>query len=146
MINVLLDLGNGLTIDAPVDSGAYVSAIAQMELDIIKQHAPSNILKIDEPPNFQIRVASGQLEKPIAKATPKFDIGDHISAEHFVVMKNFTGPIIRLQFMRHNSMDIDTTDGLIHFPHLTMPAKALQLKRVPNPNLSLFRTTQQYRR
>ena len=88
------DFENGLTIDALVDSGAYVSAIAQKDLDRIQQQAPSNILKINDPPNFQIQVANGQLEKPTATATLKFNIGDHIFAEHFVVMKNLTGPII----------------------------------------------------
>ena len=52
MLYVPLDFENGLTIDALVDSGAYVSAIAQNELDRIKQQSPSNILKIDDPPNF----------------------------------------------------------------------------------------------
>ena len=101
-----------------------MSAIAQKELDRVKQQSPSNILKIDDPPNFQIRVANGQLEKPTATTTLKFDIGDHIFAEHFVVMKNLTGPIIGLHFMRHNSVVIDTTHGLIHFPHLTMQVKS----------------------
>ena len=77
MLFVPLDFKNGLTLDAHVFSGAYVSAIAQEELDRIKQQAPSNILKIDDPPNFQIQVANGQLEKPIATTTLKFDIGDH---------------------------------------------------------------------
>ena len=124
MLYVPLDFKNGLTIDALVDSGAYASAIAQKELDRIKQQSPSNILKIDDPPNFQIQVANGQLEKPTATATLKFDIGDHIFLEHFVVMKNLTGPIIGLHFMRHNSVVIDTTHGLIHFPHLTMQVKS----------------------
>ena len=124
MLYVPLDFENGLTIDALVDSGAYVSAIAQKELDGIKQQSPSNILKIDDPPNFQIQVTNGQLEKPTATTTLKFDIGDHIFAEHFVVMKNLTGPIIGLHFMRHNSVVIDTTHGLIHFPHLTMQVKS----------------------
>ena len=39
-------------------------------------------------------------------------------------MKNLTGPLIGLYFMRHNSVLIDTTHGLIHFPHLTMQAKS----------------------
>ena len=39
-------------------------------------------------------------------------------------MKNLTGPIIGLHFMRHNSVVIDTTHGLIHFPHLTMQVKS----------------------
>ena len=34
-------------------------------------------------------------------------------------MKNLTGPILGLHFMKHNSVVIDTTHGLIHFPHLT---------------------------
>ena len=124
MLYVPLDFKNGLTIDALVDSGAYVSAKAQKELDRIKQESPSNILKIDDPPNFQIQVANGQLEKPKATTTLKFDIGDHIFAEHFVVMKNLTGPIIGLHFMRHNSVVIDTTHGLLHSPHLTMHVKS----------------------
>ena len=124
MLYVPLDFDNGVTIDALVDSGAYVSAIVQKEVDRIQQQAPSNILKIDESPNFQIQVANGQLEKPTATATLKFDIGDHIFAEHFVVMKNLTGPIIGLHFMKHNSVVIDTTHGLIQFPHLTMQVKS----------------------
>ena len=121
---VSLDFENGFTIDAFVDSEAYVSAIAQKELDIFKQQAPCNILKINDPPNFQIQVANGQLEKSIATATLKLDIGDHIFAEHFVVMKNPIGPIIGLNFMRHNSVVIDTTHGLIHFPHLAMQVRS----------------------
>ena len=50
MLHGPLDFQNGLTIDALVDSGAYVSAIAQKELDRIQQQSPSNILKIDDPP------------------------------------------------------------------------------------------------
>ena len=134
---VPLDFENGLTIDALVDSGAYVSAIAQKELDRIQQQAPFNILKIDDPPNFQIQVANGQLEKPTATATLKFDIGDHTFADHFVVMKNLTGPIIGLHFMKHNSVVIDTTHGLIHFPHLTMQVKSAlsQASGKPQPVL-----------
>ena len=71
MFYVPLDFENGLTIDALVDSGAYVSAIAQKEFDRIKQQFPSKIQKIDAPPIFQIQVANGELEKPTATATPK---------------------------------------------------------------------------
>ena len=46
---VPLHFENGSTLDAFVDSGAYVSAIAQKEMDIIKQQAPSNILETDDP-------------------------------------------------------------------------------------------------
>ena len=109
--------------DALVDPGAYVSAVAQTELDRNKQQAPANIFKIDDPPNFQIHVANGQLAKPLSTAAVKLDIGRNTFAEHIVLMKTLTGPIIGLHFMRHNSVVIDTTHGLIHFPQLTMQAK-----------------------
>ena len=64
MLYVPLDFENTLTVDALVDSGAFVSAIAQDDLETIKQKAPKNILNIDDPPNFQIQVANGQLQKP----------------------------------------------------------------------------------
>ena len=123
LLYVPLDFENKHTVDALVDSGAFVSAIAQDDLDTIKQKAPNNILKIDDPPNFQTQVANGQLEKPISTTTLKFEIGDNSFAEQFVVMKKLTGPIIGLHFMRNNSVVIDTTHGLIHFPHLTMQVK-----------------------
>ena len=131
MLYVPLDFEIGLTIAALVDSGAYVSAIAQKELDRIKQQGTSTILNIDDPPNFQTQVANGQLEKPIATITHKFDIGDHIFAEHFVIV-NLTGPIIGLHFMRHNSV-IDTTHGLIHFPQLTMQVKSASSRTTAKP-------------
>ena len=133
MLYVPLDFENGLTIDALVDSGAYVSAIAQKQLDRIKQQTPTNILKTNELPNFEIQVANGQLRKPIATATLKFDIGDHIFAEHFVVMGNLTGPIIGLHFMKHNSVLIDTTHGLIHFLYLTMQVKSVLTQTSSKP-------------
>ena len=136
MLYVPLDSENGLTIDALVDSGASVSATAQKELDRIKQESPSNILKVDDPPNFQIQ-ANGQLEEPIATATLKFDIGDHSFAEHFVVMEKLGGPIIGLHFKKRNSVVIDTTHGLIHFPHLTRQVKSAlsQTSAKPQPFL-----------
>ena len=137
VLYVPLGFKNGLTKDALVDSGAYVSAIPQKELDIIEQQAPSNNFKIDELPNFQIQVANGHSEKPIATATLKFDIGDHIVAEHFVVMENLTGPNIWLHSMKHNSVVIDTTHSLIHFPHLKMQVKSAlsQTSAKPEPVL-----------
>ena len=94
MLYVPLDFENNLTVDALVDSRSLVSAIAQDYLETIKQKAPNNILKIDDPPNFQIQVANGQLEKPLSTATLKFEIGDKSFAEHLVVMQKLTGPII----------------------------------------------------
>ena len=52
-------------------------------------------------------------------------------------MKNLTGPIIGLHFMKHNSVVIDTTHSLIHFPHLTMQVKSAlsQASAKPQPVL-----------
>ena len=133
MLYVPLDFENNHTVDALVDSGAFLSAIAQDDLETIKQKAPNNLLKIDDPPNFQIQVANGQLEKPISTTTLKFEIGDDSFAEHFVVMKKLTGPIIGLHFMRNNSVVIDTTHGLIHFPHLTMQVKTASSESTTKP-------------
>ena len=76
MLYVPLDFENNPTVDALLVSGAFVRAIARNDLDTMKQKAPNNIRKIDNPPNFQIQVANGQLEKPLATATIKFEIGN----------------------------------------------------------------------
>ena len=128
-----LDFENILTVDALVDSEAFVCAISQDDLDTIKQKAPNDILKIDNPPNFQIQVANGQLEKPFSTAKLKFEIGDNLFAEHFFVMKKLTGPIIGLHFMTNNSVVIDTTHGLIHFPHLRMQVKTTSSETTTKP-------------
>ena len=133
MLYVPMDFENNLTVDALVDSGAFVGAIAQDDLETVKQKASNNILKIDDPPNFQIQVANGHLEKPLSTATLKFEIGDKSFAEHFVVMKKLPGPIIGLHFMRNNSEVIDTTHGLIHFPHLTMQVKTASSETTTKP-------------
>ena len=98
-----------------------------------KQKAPNNTLEIDDPPNFQIQVANGQLEKPLSTATKKFENGNTTFTEHFVVMKKLTGPIFGLHFMTNNSVVIDTTHGLIHFPHLTMQIKTASSETSTKP-------------
>ena len=99
----------------------------------IEQKAPNNILKIDDSPKFQIQVANGQLEKTLSTATLNIEIGDIALAEHFFVMKKITGPIIGLHFMRNNSVVIDTTHGLIHFPHLTMQIEIASSETTTRP-------------
>ena len=133
MLCVPLDFENNLTVDALVDSRAFVSAIAQDDFDTRKQKAPNDILKIDDPPNFQTQVDNGQLEKPLSTATLKFEIGYKTFAENFVVMKILTGPMIGLHFMRNSSVVIDTTHGLIHFPHLTMQVKTASSETTTKP-------------
>ena len=116
-----------------VDPGIYVTAIAQKYLHTIKRKAPNEILKVNDPPNFQIQVANGQLEKPLATTTLKFENGDNTFAEHFVVKKKLRGPIIGLHLMRNNSVDIDTTHDPIHFPHLTMQVETASSATTAKP-------------
>ena len=80
MLQVPLDFEKNLSVDALVDSRAYVSAITHNDLDTKKQKAPNKILKIDDPPNFQTQVATGQLEKPLATTTIKFETENNIFA------------------------------------------------------------------
>ena len=80
-----------------------------------------------------MQVANGQLEKPLSTATLKIEIGDNSFAEHFVVMKKLTGPKIGLHFMRNNSVVIDTTHGLIQFPHMTMQVKTASSETTTKP-------------
>ena len=135
MLYVSLDYYNNLTVDALVDSRAYVRSIAHNDLDTIKQKPPNNIIKIDDPPNFQIQVANDQLEKPLATTRLKFEIAANIFAEHFVVKKKLTGPFEGLHFMRNNNVAIDTTHGLLYFPHLTMQVKTATIETTTKPSL-----------
>ena len=52
---VLLDSENNLTVDALVDSGAYVSAIAQDDLETIEQRAPICFSKSTTLPIFKYK-------------------------------------------------------------------------------------------
>ena len=94
---------NNLTVDAVVDSGAYLSPIAQNDLETIKQKAPRKVFNIDNPPNFHSQVAKGHLEKLLATDN-KFKIRENIFVDYFVLMKNVTGPILGLNFMRNKSV------------------------------------------
>ena len=108
---------------AQVDSGAYISELAQNESERINQQAPTNNFPILDQSSILIQEANAQLEKPYASVKLRFHISDRTFAEHSVVMKNLTGRIIGWHFMRHNSVVIDTTHGFIRFPHLTMQVK-----------------------
>ena len=44
-----------------------------------------------------------------------------------------TGPILGLRFMKNNSVVVDTTDGLVQFPYLTMQAKNAASKTSAKP-------------
>ena len=48
-------------------------------------------------------------------------------------MKNITAPIIGSVFMRNNTVVIDTTHGVIHFPHLTIQVKTASIELTTKP-------------
>ena len=66
MIWAHMDFKSGLTLDAVVDHGAYVTAMAASDSNRIKQQAAAKVSKIDSTPNIQTDVANGQLLKSIA--------------------------------------------------------------------------------
>ena len=119
---------NSITNDALVDSAAYVGAIAQNKLNRTKEPVPNNIFNSDDLTHSQVQVVNVQMEKPLATATLTFDVGDDNFVEHSVVVKKLTGPIIGLHFLRHNTLAVDTTHGLILFPHLTKQVKRVNPK------------------
>ena len=58
LINARLDLRNGLTKDASVDSRAFVCANVGAELDRINRLSTTIIFEIDNLANFQLQVAN----------------------------------------------------------------------------------------
>ena len=62
---VPLDFEKNLTVVALVDSGAFFSAIAQDDLGAIKQKAPNNILRIDDPSKFSNTSSQWPVRKTI---------------------------------------------------------------------------------
>ena len=52
MLYVPLDFDKNVTVDALAQWRAFISAIAQNDLDTIKEKATNNNLKIDDPPIF----------------------------------------------------------------------------------------------
>ena len=74
MLYVPLIFEKSLTIDALVDCGALVSAIARSHFEKIKQQARTNFFKNDDSPNYQIKMAKGPLGKPITTTTLKLDM------------------------------------------------------------------------
>ena len=123
MLYVPLDFEVSPTTDVFADSGAYIIATAQKDLDSIKQQAPVNNVKNDNPPSFHIQIANGYSEYPLATAILKYDTEDHTFEEHFVVMKKLTGIDVGLHFMRHDRVVTDITHGFIQFAHFTMQVK-----------------------
>ena len=110
-----------------------MSAIVEIKLDRIKQQDPGNIFEIDDSQRFQKQVANGHLEKPIATVTVNFGIEENQFAKYFVVLDKLTRQIIGMQFMRDDSVIIDTTHSFVHFPQVTVQFKHATLDKSAKP-------------
>ena len=121
-----MDFGE-LNVDGLIDAGALSSAIPEGDLHWlqlkIRLLAPHTILNEGPPPEFQIMVANGQLEAPIATVELQFEVSDFTFREKFTVMINLTSPLIGLLFLQCNSTILDMRQGILNFPFFSMQLK-----------------------
>ena len=89
----------------------------------IKLLANESIKQIGPPPNFQIMVANGQLEDPIATVLLEFNVADFMLRKNFIIMKILPNPLFPLRFFRKNNAIFDVTQGILTFPYLSMQLK-----------------------
>ena len=117
-----MDFGE-LKIDELVDTGALSSAIPEADLRKIRLLAPHILLNEGPPPQFQIMIANGQLEAPIATVELQFEVGNITFREKFIVMTNFTSPLIGLLLLQRNSTIFDMRQGILNFAFFSMQLK-----------------------
>ena len=114
-----MDFGE-LNIDELIDTGALSNAIPEADLRKHRLLAPHTILNEGPPPEFQIMVANGQLEAPIATVELQFEVGDITFRDKFIVMTNLTSPLIGLLFLQRNSTILDMRQGMLSFSFFSM--------------------------
>ena len=119
-----MDFGE-LTIDGLIDTGAFSSAIPEMDIRKIRLLSPQTIIQEVPPPNFQILVANGQLKSPENILELKFEVGDIEFHEIFKVMENLTGPIIGLMFFQRKHSVLQMRQGILNFPFFLMQLKTV---------------------
>ena len=117
-----MDFGE-LNIDGLIDTGALSSAIPEVDLCKILLLAPHTKSNGSPPPKFQIMLANGQLEEPIATVELQFEVADITFREKFIVMTNLTSPLIGLIFLQRNSTILDMPLGILNFPLFSMQLK-----------------------
>ena len=122
MLYFPMDFGK-LKIDGLIDTGALSSAIPEADLRKIRLLAPHTIINEGPSPEFQIMLANGQLEAPIATVELQFEIGDITFREKFIVVANLTSPLIGLLFPQRNSTILDMRQGILKFPFFSMQLK-----------------------
>ena len=106
-----------------IDPGALSGAIPEAGLRKIRLLAPHTILNEGLPSEFQIMVASGQLEAPIATVELHFEVSDITFREKFILMTILTSPLIGLLFLQRNGTTLDMRQGILNFPFFSMQLK-----------------------
>ena len=122
MLYFPIDFGE-LNIDGLIDTGASSGAIPEADLREIRLLDPHTKLNEGPPPEFQIMVANGQLETPVATVKLHFEVGDITFREKFIVMTNPTSPLIGLSFLQRNNTILDMRQGILNFPFFSMQLK-----------------------
>ena len=117
-----MDFGE-LNIDGLIDTGALSSALPEADLRKNRILALHTILNEGPLPEFQVMVAKGQLEAPIAPVELQFEVGDITLREKFIVTTNLTSPLIGLLFLQRNSTILDMRQGILNFPFFSMQLK-----------------------
>ena len=122
MLYFPMDFGE-LNMEELIDTGALSSTIPETDLRKNRFLAPHTILNEGPPTVFQIMVANGQLEAPIATIELQFEVGDITFREKFIVMTNLTSPLIGLLFLQRNSTILDMRQGILKFPFFSIQLK-----------------------
>ena len=117
-----MDFGE-LNIVGLKDTSVLSSAFPEADLRKIGLLALHTILNESPPPEFQIMVANGELEAPIATVELQLEVGDITFREKFIIKTNLTSPLIGLLFLQRNSTILDMRQGILIFPFFSMQLK-----------------------
>ena len=130
MLYFLMDFGE-LNVDGFIDTGALSSAIPETYLREVRLLAPDTIINEGPPAEFQIMVANGQLGASTATVELQFEVSDIKFREKFILMTNFTSPLIGLLFLQRNSTILDVRQGILNFPFFSRQLK-IEDRTYPN--------------
>ena len=109
-----------LNIDRLIDTGTLSGDIPKADLSKIRLLAPHTVSNEGFSPEFQILVANGQLEAPIATVELQLTVGDITFREKFIVMTSLTSRLIGLLFLQRNSTIQDMRQAILNFPFYSM--------------------------
>ena len=122
-----------------IDTGALSRAFPEANLSRIRLWAAHTIFIESPPLEFQIKVANGQLEAPIATVELQFEVRDITFREKFIVITNLTNPLISFLCLQRNSTILDMRQGILIFPFSSLQLKnedgkyPYVIEPIPNP-------------